>query len=260
MFKKTHPAATLLILLLTAVSASAQLRYKKNKFIKSKQVQIKGTTIHATIKIYYPVLKSGAPVAMVRTINQIIQARVLAPFSDKKKIRRAGSTKILFNRFYRAFIKYTREAEHPVSWKMTRSFSLKQAASRIITLSENSHVLTAGVRLNSRTLFYTFLPGRGRLSLGKIVKKDRLNELHALGERYFRRVRNINPGIKFEKLGLWIKKFRLNENFQFTKKGLLFRFNSSEIAPYAFGPTTFTIPYPVFNPYLKRRFQGKQGR
>jgi hypothetical protein len=45
-------------------------------------------------------------------------------------------------------------------------------------------------------------------------------------------------------------KFKLNDNYGFTRDGIVFVFNSYEIASYAEGPTEIIIPYKKIRDWL----------
>ena len=242
----------LLLTLIPFISTAAGLGYKKKRFVRSRALKIGGKTISATMKIYYPVLKSGARRAAIKSINRFIRKSVLSKGSP--------NTTVKFNRFFKAFRKYTRDAEHPFSWNWTLTLALSKDANGIITVTENWYAFTGGAHPNFKTEYYSFKPSGKRLILWDIIIRGKWSRLNQLGERYFRRARNINPGKPYSKLGLWGKEFKLNSNFRFTKRGLLFRFNSYDIAPYAFGPTTFTIPFGALKPFLKKQYLGKRTR
>ena len=74
----------------------------------------------------------------------------------------------------------------------------------------------------------------------KIVIGDStvLKQLTTIAEKEFRRMRNIPDGEPLSKAGYWFEndEFYLNDNFAIVDDGLIFYFNSYEIAPYALGP------------------------
>jgi hypothetical protein len=46
-------------------------------------------------------------------------------------------------------------------------------------------------------------------------------------------------------------KFQLNKNYGFKKEGIVFFYNSYEIAPYAAGPTEVVIPYEELKEWVR---------
>lgn len=63
-------------------------------------------------------------------------------------------------------------------------------------------------------------------------------------ERYFRKKRNISEDKNLNKAGFQFRSgFELPKSMGFTPRGVLFYYNSYEVAPRSMGPTTFTIPY-----------------
>nr|MCU0409966.1 RsiV family protein [Bacteroidales bacterium] len=71
------------------------------------------------------------------------------------------------------------------------------------------------------------------------------NELNNTAEKIFRAEKQLSPDANLESEGFWFEgnKFYLNKNFGIKNDGLVFYFNSYEIAPYAMGPTEIKIPY-----------------
>lgn len=72
---------------------------------------------------------------------------------------------------------------------------------------------------------------------------------------YVRRVRNIKRNISLEKAGLWLVDGRLPlaKTWYPTDRGLVFVYNTYEIAPYAAGPTEVVIPWKRISHLLRGR-------
>jgi len=54
----------------------------------------------------------------------------------------------------------------------------------------------------------------------------------------------MTPDSSFAAAGFWFKEgFELTPNWGFTRDGMLFHYNSYEVAPYSMGPTDALVPW-----------------
>jgi hypothetical protein len=69
--------------------------------------------------------------------------------------------------------------------------------------------------------------------------------LREAGEEEFRAERELGPEVSLEEAGFSFpdNRFSLNDNYGFSKEGIVFFFNGYEVAAYAEGPTAIVIPY-----------------
>lgn len=92
-----------------------------------------------------------------------------------------------------------------------------------------------------------------RLALGDLIAASARDTLERLGEAAFRGARRIPEGGALQRDGFWFEngRFRLAGNFGLDRDGLVFHYNSYEVAPYAMGPTTVVIPWDAVAGYLR---------
>ena len=78
-------------------------------------------------------------------------------------------------------------------------------------------------------------------------------ELVKAAEAAFRKQRELSPESDLLENGFEFpdNRFRLNDNYGFTNDGVVFFYNSYEIAPYAAGPSEVFIPYSEISDWLK---------
>ena len=78
-------------------------------------------------------------------------------------------------------------------------------------------------------------------------------KLNEVGERVFRKLKKLKSHVGLQQARYWFKndKFKLNNNFLITKKGIKFFFNSYEIGPYYFGTTEILIDYQSIKDLIK---------
>ncbi len=82
-----------------------------------------------------------------------------------------------------------------------------------------------------------------------------VNQLTEIAEKIFRVDQELTPEANLIEEGYWFPDgdFELNENFQFTGESLEFMYNAYEIAPYAAGTISISIPMNEVKPLLKRK-------
>jgi hypothetical protein len=111
-----------------------------------------------------------------------------------------------------------------------------------------------GAHPNSTTRFASFDVRSGRtLTRWDLLREDARDSLDAAGERAFRRVRKLAPDADLAAAGFWFEggRFKLNENFAVSPTGLLFFFNPYEVAPYALGATSLSLPWAEVMPFVR---------
>jgi hypothetical protein len=85
------------------------------------------------------------------------------------------------------------------------------------------------------------------------LKEGYEEKLTQLGEKAFRKERALTDTASLQKnyFEFPANKFTLNQNYGFTKEGIVFYYNSYEIAAYAAGPTEVIIPYEEIKGWLR---------
>jgi hypothetical protein len=117
----------------------------------------------------------------------------------------------------------------------------------VITISVDSYTFTGGAHGNSVITLLNFDPETGNLYTQNdiFIKSNKLTELV---EKYFKKEsvsKSNNDGDYF-----FGEDFKLPENVGFNEEGVIFLYNTYEIASYAQGITEFTIPYAEIYDYL----------
>jgi len=127
-------------------------------------------------------------------------------------------------------------------------------ANSILSFQSEFDHFTGGAHGNSGMYFTNFnsLDGK-KLNLSDLLVASYGAELDNIAEKKFRREKELGTEANLEEAGFWFKqgKFSLTENFGIKNDGLVFYFNSYEIAPYAMGPTEIKIPYAEIRNLIK---------
>lgn len=115
----------------------------------------------------------------------------------------------------------------------------------VVVLSFISDGYTGGAHGFWVNSFYNFSLASGKvLELDDFLKPGFETELNKLIDRQFRKDNNLSQTEDLT-TGAWLfeNKIEYNNNFAFTKDGLLFFYNQYEIAPYAAGTIEVLIKY-----------------
>lgn len=195
----------------------------------------------ATIKVSYPkVLDAGSPEA-IDALNQFIQGQLL-DYGDENG-KKPASLDELANMFIGDYL----QDPNPLgNWEMDRTATVSFSAEHLVTLNFSEHGYTGGAHGFSGQRYFVLDTNNGQqLTLGDLLNPGYEGELNVAGERAFRQVRDIPPDASLESAGFWFENntFSVNNNFGVMEDGLVFAFNPYEVAPYALGPTEFTVPY-----------------
>jgi hypothetical protein len=195
----------------------------------------------ASLHITYPkVLAAGNPVA-VTAINQFIQEQLLE-YSDPE-----GKPPATLEELASMFVNdYNAVPEAMGLWEMERKVEVSFAADHLATLNFSESGYTGGAHPFSGQRYFVFdLDSGTQLTLGGLLTPGYETGLNAAGERAFRQARDLPATASLEEAGFWFANniFKVNTNFGVLEDGLVFNFNPYEVAPYAMGPTEFTVDY-----------------
>jgi hypothetical protein len=124
----------------------------------------------------------------------------------------------------------------------------------LLSLSIREAYYTGGAHGGHGTFFISIAPSTGAsFTLDDFMKIGYLEPLTQLGENAFRQVRAIADTASLEESGFEFpdNSFQLNKNYGFKNEGIVFCYNSYEIAPYASGPTEILIPYDALADWIR---------
>jgi hypothetical protein len=200
----------------------------------------------AHVELDYVEITGGAAPDVCDRINQAIVDNLVH-----------GGPKMAPEQYADRFIaNYTIE-DNPrgVQWALERKIKILRATPPMISLESSEFGFTGGAHPYSGTTYLNFNTATGKpVQLSDILKDGALPKLTEVAEGYFRRERNLAPDADLKEEGFSFFKdnrFALNENFGIGEDALVFTFNAYEVAPYAWGPTEFAIPFSVIRDLLR---------
>lgn len=131
-------------------------------------------------------------------------------------------------------------------WADERRMEVLHADHQVLSVELLLYSFTGGAHPNTFAALESFDLATGEpLALEDLLAADAVARLEALGERQFRKAREIPETESLEEAGFWFEddRFHLPDNFAVTGDGLVFVYNPYEVAPYVFGPTRITLPW-----------------
>lgn len=196
-----------------------------------------------TVTLSRPVFTGSGPAAI--RLNDSLNARILAPLDGGPVPDSApafvDAVDAAFRDLKRAF------PERPLpGWSVERHAAVLRNGPVLISLRIDETLYTGGAHALSTETLWMLDPATAEFrTLADLCAPGDMAALTRLAERHFRRSRNLSPGASLEAAGFRFDggaSFTLPEQAAVTADGLRLHYNPYEIAAYALGATTLTIP------------------
>lgn len=225
------------------------ISYQKQggKECKNNEWNTDETALCATLRVTYPQFDNSLPAAAA--INKLISEEVLGYESDDGK--QPQNAEELANFFIND---YQQQPEQNSAWALERSMEVVFTTEQLLTLKFSEMGYSGGAHPNSGQTYFTLNTQTGKaVPLKELLIDNYETELNKIAEPLFRKDREIAANQTYEQAGFEFKdgQFALNGNYGVTAEGLVFYYNSYEIAPYVMGPTELTIPYSAIKSLLR---------
>lgn len=199
-----------------------------------------------TIQVIYSIINGNSDVST--KINNSIESTLAQQIAFFEEDTDDLTLEDAISQFENRFVSFKNDFEaNEAPWEVIINSEVVFQSMYVITISVDSYTFTGGAHGNSVITLLNFDPETGNLyTQDDIFIKS--NELKQLVEKYFKKEsasKSNNDGDYF-----FGEDFRLPENVGFNEEGVIFLYNTYEIASYAQGITEFTIPYAEIYDYL----------
>lgn len=156
----------------------------------------------------------------------------------------------LFITSYEDFKKEFPEVE--ASWYINMNVIPLYQSKDFLSFKFNTESYGGGAHANTETHFVNFSPKGKILDRFSYFIRDK-QQLTELAEIQFRKNNKLNESESLTAAGFNFDndKFSLSENFGFDKKGMIFYYNSYDIASYAEGPSMLVVPFDQLKDILR---------
>jgi len=130
-------------------------------------------------------------------------------------------------------------------WFDSTYAKVERSAPGALTISIFQFWYGGGAHPNTTRVYAVLDPATAReVPLDSVLVAGGREKLVPLVERAFRQVRGLPRDSSLTTAGFWFKgAFELTPNWGFVQDGMMFHYNSYEVAPYAMGPTPAVVPY-----------------
>ncbi len=207
----------------------------------------------AVVKVRYPEMTTTPFVGTEHDLNAVIMEAALRMPAEEAP---AGNLDELASGFFLDYRNLKQDMpDYSTGWFLERRITVMHNSAQILSLGFSDILFTGGAHPNSTTRYASVDVSTGTMvSLEDILVAGYEKPLNDAGEAAFRNLKGIPPKQRLDDAGFWFEegKFRLNENFAIIREGLVFYFNSYEIASYADGPTRLVIPAEALRPLIRK--------
>lgn len=197
----------------------------------------------AGLAISYPNLKDESFSAVNATIKKTIKEELLKYILESNGNQNIEDLSETFIASFEAFKKEFPDVKTP--WSIEINADLNYTNRSFLSFSVNTYSYTGGAHPNGFIQYINIDSESGKQieELSFFVNSE--EKLKDLVERSFRKKHNIPDNGDLAESGFQFEDnaFALTSNYGFTKAGMVFYYNSYEIAPYAEGPTEIRIPF-----------------
>ncbi len=199
------------------------------------------------IAIFY--FKGNTKIA--ETINSIVKKEVITQllYDDAGK---TTSIKESINSFKNRYLELKRMyLDENLNWEASIKGTVVYENKDLLTIKLETYVFTGGAHGNSISRFLNFDKKKGdQLENWQLFKDKEAFKNYA--EIKFKIQEHISQSASINSSGFMFEDdvFYMPENIGFTEKGLQLLYNTYEIASYADGPISITLPYDELKSYL----------
>ena len=196
----------------------------------------------ASYEVSYPLFK-GLDSAVVKSLMQQIDASV----SMGNPEAQGESMETIGKKFVSDFDEFREEMpDYGMGWYYEARVDVEILTDTLLSLSVKEEYFTGGAHGGHGTYFININPRTGaEFTLANYFKPQFEEPLRQIGDRMFRREHEIadTASLQENMFEFADDRFHLNDNYGFTRDGLVFYYNNYEIAAYAAGPTEVRISY-----------------
>ncbi|HSE83277.1 MAG TPA: lysozyme inhibitor LprI family protein [Thermodesulfobacteriota bacterium] len=206
-----------------------------------------------SLVIQYPEITESPSKTSKDSVNDFVLKFVLRPIFEGKNPESFQELKNQLVETYKSVQKEIKP-DYAFGWSVERDVEVIYNTPKVLSLSLSEYSFTGGAHPNSFINYASFNMATGEeIKLSDILINGYEADLNRVAEQEFREVREMKPDESLEDAGFWFEnnKFSLNDNFAVTEEGLIFYFNSYEVAPYVMGPTEIVLNYEEFKHLIK---------
>jgi hypothetical protein len=237
-------------------SAPDSMKYEIKKFLKTYKGCKEDSENCSYLKMEYPVFSSGKS---YKDINKFIYAFLTDSIYNIEEGRPNKTLEGLADNFLKDYESFKNEMpDWGLSYALDLVGSVVYNKNNILTVDIGYYIFTGGAHPNSFDGYFVFNTDNGKLLHPKDIFINGFeSKLNKLIEKKYREYRGIsdNERLDSENGMLFENKISFNDNVGLLNDGVVFYYNSYEIAAYAVGPTELKFTYRELADLLRPEFK-----
>ena len=207
----------------------------------------------ARVNILYPLAESETHHVAADAIHQTVAEWLLGRPGDDT---RSASPDTVAAQFIAAFLDFRRaNPTRTPRWTLTRAVRVVVDTLGVVTLHGVQEDYEGGAHGMTNTFWASFALATGkRVDVNDLVAPADTGRFRAIVEREFRKRREFPASVSLADSGFFAEtggRFALPANMGITRHGLTLHYNPYEVAAYAAGPTSLTLPWPTVQDLLR---------
>ncbi len=224
-------------------------KYKAAHYLQNND-KIKDTSLLFRASIYYPEFDEKQNKNLADSLYAHIQYSAFKGCNTAEEATKA---------FVDECIKQTKEefGLSMLGWESIDSVTVVSNTPNTISLRRMHYSYTGGAHGNPSETYTSFKSSNGkRLKLDDIIQTGKILEFKAINIAHLKKSRNIKEQSTLEDVGLFVSEddLPLPSSFALTRQGLLLAYDYYEIASYADGVISYTIPFSMLKGVLKSEY------
>ena len=206
-------------------------------------------------KVHVQLPQADTTLQLGRAINSALQEEVISllAFDEAVYIRDVSQAISSFSSGYEELIENF--AGTP-EWEATITADVSYEDAQLLSIRMQSYLFTGGAHGFEEVRFLNFDKRRGREIEG-INMFTNFAPILTLSEEMFRIAQAIPMGGDINSTGFMFEgnQFHLPETIGFNEHGMVLHYNQYEVASYADGPITLTLPWAEIKPLLRKKYR-----
>lgn len=199
----------------------------------------------AIIRIEYPFFVTSLGSRSSTELNHYVaESHIMVRNTDDSKVVGASN---YAQKFLDDYLQYIKDDQGTSGhWEQSKKIHVTFLNKNVLSLQDDEDGYTGGAHGFSNTRLSSLDLKTGKtLELDDILFKNAHRKLIRIAEQHFRQLHNLSKKQSLAEAGFDFDKnqFVLSKNFAVLKKGIVFYYNSYEIAAYVMGATQLFIPY-----------------
>ena len=195
----------------------------------------------AEVKINYPQLLNGSN--KIELINNAIISQLLSDNDEDASYQSFDEiSDSLFSQYQNVQKAFS---DYKTGWSILKNMNVSGVVNNFISIKKEVIIYTGGANnyFNVTLSIFDLNSGEQQL-LSKFVNLEKMDELLKIGEKNFKKIKNISEDQTLRDSCFWFEndKFYLPDNFSVSDYGFVFFYNLYEITPRSEGFTELFIP------------------